>query len=114
MNIIAREPSNILSKRKSKFAIASITLGIFSIFIQLLLIVDLIEPIFLGDFISTTELILIIFAIMSSILALSFGIVALGKILHSNILGGKCFAIAGIIFGCEVILGVILFFITRY
>jgi hypothetical protein len=96
------------SKRTSKFAVASISVGIFGIFCQLLLLIGTSQPALYGDYLilfySTLELTLSVVIIASAILALLFGSLAIVNMRRSNNLIGRCLAITGIICGGELVL----------
>jgi hypothetical protein len=104
MNITISKP-NTTSKRSSKIAIASISLGMLSFILQMIELIDLFAVNLYNDFwfhlISLLEIELLIVMSLSALLAILFGIIALVKIRNSNNLTGRGMAIAGIIFGSE-------------
>jgi hypothetical protein len=100
----------MISKRTNKLAISSISLGIISLVMQLLLFITLLNldyefKMFVDIYIIP---VLLIILIITAPLALIFGIIALFRIQHSHNIEGKRFAITGIICGSEFVLIVIL------
>jgi hypothetical protein len=105
------KPSRITILRTSRLAIVSISLGIFSMLIQLLEIINLTSPYLYGETFFVTysklETGLIITLIVSAILALILGIIGVFRIKQSENLKGRNLAITGIVCGCEFILLVV-------
>jgi hypothetical protein len=111
--IIIKEPSKCVYTT----AIFSFSLGVLSLLVQLLFLINLFYP-FLFDgilfmFFSDFELVLIIILFLSPILALLLGISALFKIKHFPKLKGRRLASVGIVCGSEFILLAILVLIYR-
>jgi hypothetical protein len=113
MNNIDDKIARISKKRTNKFAIASFVSGIASLLLQL---IDIILLLALFQYawyalLSPISFVLILFIIISAILALLFGITAIIQINRTGNLKGRRFAITGLICGCEFIIIFLLFLV---
>jgi len=108
---------NTIVSRTSKLAIISLSMGILSILLQILEIINLMFPDLYGEefFIiyANIETGIIIASIISAVLALLSGVIALYKIKIANNLKGRLLAITGIICGCLFIVILLLFLVIR-
>ena len=97
-------------------SIASFSFGLLSVFLQLSVVIGLIQPFLYGNFFVTfskLEMGIIILIVISSVLALSLGSVAITQSKCSDNRKYKRFAIIGMVCGIEFILVLITYFIIK-